>query len=165
MRSTFKLLAIAAFSALVFQGCSQRLSQTGIAVTGVVGVKAGSFNGVYQILNDNNCVSCHSPGGAAHDISGVELDFSSISSAYQALTADFVTGTSSTGICGGVRIVAPGKPSASYIAAVLFSDYNTADFGGMQGCQPYSGHLQDTNLSGAEKAALISWIQSGAQNN
>jgi hypothetical protein len=154
------------FFLLIAASCSQhsnRMTETGAEVD--IAAKSGSFSGVYQVLSSNNCVSCHSPGGAAHDISGVELDLSSQASAYQALTSASVSGVSSSGICAGVRIVAPGNPASSYLLGVLFSSYNTSDFGGVSGCQPYSGHLQDTNLTQAEQASLTTWIQNGAPNN
>jgi hypothetical protein len=80
------------------------------------------------------------------------------------LTALTVTGPIAGGACSSVKIVDPGNPSTSYLAGVLIQSYYD-NFNGLTGCQPYSVHLQDQNLSADEQSSLTTWITNGAANN
>lgn len=126
---------------------------------------SGTFSYVYQKTLSTACIECHVPSGAATQLYGVQLDFTLQATAYQTLTSSMVSGQSSVGACSSVRIVASGSPQTSFLAGVLFTDYFTTNFAGVAGCTPYSAHLNDQNLSDAEKASIISWIQNGAPNN
>ena len=135
-------------------------------IPGLDGTPAsGTFGSVYRTITTANCTQCHVPGGAATTDSGVQLDFTSQATAYSTLTSLNVTATSSKNICNGVKIVKSGEPAKSYFAAVLISTYNTSNFAGVTGCTPYNVHLENQNLSEAEKTSIVSWIQNGAPNN
>lgn len=123
------------------------------------------FTSIYtNIIRFHNCHSCHAPGGSAYDTDGVQLNFSTEDLAHSTLTTKFVTGNTSVGTCGAVRIVNT-SPQTSFLAGVLFSEYNTANFAGVTGCTPYSVHLSDQNLSTSEKDAIVTWINNGAPRN
>lgn len=126
---------------------------------------SGTFGSVYASFRSNNCIDCHSPGGAAYANNGVQLDFSTQANAYTTLIAKNVTGATSASICAGVKIVASANPSNSYLEAVLNQSYYRTNFAGVSGCTPYNVHLQDTHLTTSELTSLTSWIQSGAANN
>ncbi len=123
------------------------------------------FTTVYTDTLSTACLECHRPGGAATQTYGVELNFTSQATAYQTLTSLNVTGSSSTGICGGIRIVTPSSVEQSYLAGVLIESYHVNNFAGVSGCTPYSLHLSDQSLTDAEQSAIVSWIQHGALNN
>jgi hypothetical protein len=122
---------------------------------------SSQFTAVYQTLNSNNCIGCHSSTGAA-TAAGVQLDFSSQALAYATLTTKTVTGTSSSGICAGVPIIVAGNASSSYLVAVLIASAAHTNFY-KSGCTPYNGHLSDTNISPADQQAIMNWIQNGAK--
>ncbi|MCB0365170.1 MAG: hypothetical protein H6624_18910 [Bdellovibrionaceae bacterium] len=123
------------------------------------------FSSIYtNILRFHNCHSCHSPGGSAYDTDGVQLDFSTQALAHSTLTTKNVTGATSVGTCGSVKIVNT-TPQTSFLAGVLFSTYHISNFAGVSGCTPYSVHLSDQNLSSSEETAIVDWINAGAQNN
>ncbi len=122
------------------------------------------FTTVYANTIGTTCTECHVPGGAATS-DGVQLDFTTQVTAYATLTTLNTTGASSTGICGGVKIVTASSVENSYLAGVLIEGYHTNNFAGVSGCLPYSAHLTDQSLTDAEKSAIVSWIQHGALNN
>lgn len=126
---------------------------------------SGTFASVYSILLSNNCNECHIPTGAATTNNHVTLNFTSATTAYTTLTQNSVTGASSTGTCGTVKIVSAGSLSKSYLIGVLVQSYNISNFAGVTGCTPYSTHLQDTHLSSSDQTSLTTWIQNGALNN
>ena len=164
LKTAFLALVAIALSggiATVFVGCG---SQTG-ADANSVNYTAGTFTAVYNQTLKTACIECHVPSGSAYVNNGVLLDFSSQSNAFTSLRLRSVTGASSTGTCSGVMIVSSGQPANSYLVGVLNPAYNYANFGGHSGCTPYSAHLQDQNLSAAEQASIVSWIQQGASNN
>jgi hypothetical protein len=125
------------------------------------------FSSIYpNIIRFHNCHSCHAPGGQVYDnpTDPVELNFSTEDLAYSTLTSKTVAGPTSKGTCGGIKIVNT-TPQTSFLAGVLFSDYNAANFGGVSGCTPYSVHLSDQNLSTSERDAIVTWINNGAPRN
>jgi hypothetical protein len=141
------------------------LTLTYCGQTTTTGPASGTFSAVYTNTLSQACIQCHVPTGAVYTVNQVPLDFTSQTTAYNTLTANKVKGQSSVGICGDVDIVKASHPELSYLAAVLFSDYSTSDFGGETGCTPYSVHHQDQHLSADEKTSLIKWITNGALNN
>lgn len=141
------------------------LARCGSQLTDTPAPASGTFGSVYNSLKSNNCTECHTPKGSATIDNHVALDFSTQALAYQTLTASTVSGTTSAGDCGGIKIVSPGNPSKSYLAAVLFKDYNTSGFADVTQCVPYNAHLTSFNLSSSEKTSIINWIQNGALNN
>ncbi|MCC7404443.1 MAG: hypothetical protein IT288_08600 [Bdellovibrionales bacterium] len=125
------------------------------------------FTSIYtNIIRFHNCHSCHAPGGQVFDnpTDPVELNFSTEDLAYSTLTSKNVAGPTSKGTCTGIKIVNT-TPQTSFLAGVLFSEYNTANFAGVTGCTPYSVHLSDQNLSSSEKSAIVTWINNGAPRN
>ncbi len=123
-----------------------------------------SFASIYTTVLATACIQCHVPGQPVYVNSHVHLDFTSASTAYSTLTGNSVAGTSSTGTCGGIRIVS-GVATTSYLAGVLFADYHIANFAGVGGCTPYANHLSDQNISASQEQAIVTWINGGAQNN
>lgn len=157
-RFLFSACALVSLGSLALSGCAKKEDE----------FQEGTFSSVYHNTLKGTCISCHVPGGAAYDISGVPLDFSSKETAYQTLLSKDVSGQSSSASpCGGkgIRIVNPNHPSDSYLVGVLIADYAINNFAGVSGCLPYAGHLYDTHLSTSEKSSLIKWIQGGAQND
>jgi len=123
-----------------------------------------SFASIYTNVLSQACIQCHVPGTSVYINNNVHLDFTSASTAYSSLTGLTSSGVSSSS-CNGIKYVTPGSPSSSYLAAVLFADYNTSGFAGDSGCTPYATHLSDQNISSAEETAIIAWINAGAANN
>lgn len=142
--------------AQILSGCGQLATPT---------ATSGTFTSIYtSTLSKTTCVSCHEPGGSGY-ANGVTLDFSTQALAYQTLTSATVSNPSEKTNCSGVKIVYPSNASKSYLAAVLFSDYNANNFAGVSGCQPYTVHLQNLSLSADEKTSILNWINNGALNN
>lgn len=131
------------------------------------GTTSGTFSDVYtKTIKGSSCVECHSPTGMAKLNYGVQLDFTSQSTSYSTLTNNnVVTASDMTGTCGSAKLIVSGSPSTSYFAAVLISQYNVSNFGGISGCTPYRTHLSDLNISAAEQTSITDWITNGAQNN
>jgi hypothetical protein len=156
LRHTRVLLPlIAAFLAVALVRCGKTPTST---------PASGTFGSVYSTFNSAGCAECHAPSVSASAAHGSSLDLSSQSAAYSTLVGTKVTATDSTSTCGNVSLVVAGNPSQSYLAAVLFSSYNTANFV-ESGCTPYNAHLSDQHLTSDEQTSIISWIQNGAQNN
>lgn len=155
-RSVFPLAASLVLAALLLPGCGKKDEES---------YTPGTFTAVYNQTLKTACIECHVPSGAATVDSHVDLDFSSASAAYTSLTTQYATGDSTPASCTTVKVVDPGYPQNSYLAGVLLSSYNTNDFAGKTGCQPYTAHLIDQHLSADEQSSLISWIQGGALNN
>jgi hypothetical protein len=149
VKSFFRFFGMVAIGTLVLANCTKPSDTT------------TQFTAVYQALSSNNCISCHTPSGAAA-ASLVQLDFTTEALAYSTLTTKTVSGTSSSGICGGVPIVVAGNSANSYLAAVLIASYAHSNFY-KSGCTPYSGHLSDTNISATEQQTILNWIQNGAK--
>lgn len=147
-------MALPAALGLLLNGCSQS-----------EGPKSGTFGNVYANTLSTTCRSCHQPGGTAYSSYNVLLDFSSQNNAYSTLLGRTVSGTSSVGTCGGIRIVSPSAPTSSYLAAVTVSSYNTSNFAGVNGCTPLNSHLTAYPLSASEQTSLIAWINAGAAND
>ncbi len=129
------------------------------------GPASGTFSHVYTVTLKTACIECHVPTGAATVSNGVTLDFSTQAKAYSTLTGSVVTGQTSSGICANVKIVTASDLAKSYLAAVLFSDYNISNFAGKTGCSPDTTHLSRENLSAAEKTSITTWITNGAKND
>lgn len=125
---------------------------------------ANSFSQIYASTLSTACIACHQPGASASADYGVELDFSSQSSAYATLQGTVASATS-RGQCGGVRIVAPGSPANSYLLAEVAQSYTSSNFGGVGGCTPAAVHYSALNLSQEQISAIADWIQAGAPNN
>lgn len=127
----------------------------------------GTFTAVYTNTLSSACIQCHVPTGAVYSAGGgnVKLDFSTQATAYTTLIGVKVAGTSTVGTCGDNFLVVASGATKSYLAAVLFDDYSTANFGGQSGCTPYAVHHQDQHLSADEKASMVKWITDGALNN
>lgn len=132
---------------------------------------SGTFTDVYNSTLNVSCGSCHVPGGKpAAD--GASIDFTSKATAYNTLTTLKVTGSVAKGTCGSVPLVAgvgtasTNNAAASYMPYVLFSDY-TAPITGAGGCTPYSLsiHGGGLNLSAAQEASILAWINAGAPNS
>jgi hypothetical protein len=172
--SLFPFLILGALISSSLVGCSRWPSSAlrestspadfPVSTSGPQALDDGTFTNVYQNTLKTACIQCHVPGGAPTN-DGVKLDFTDQNTAYQTLMGSNVSGQISVGSCGGIKIVNPGNPASSYLAGVLFSEYNTDNFAGVSTCKPYTAHLTDQNLSADEKTAIISWIQSGAPNN
>lgn len=126
---------------------------------------SGTFTNVYTTVLQTACIECHVPGGAATVNNGVTLDFTTQQTAYTTLTTNTVSATDTKTECAGVKIVVPGNANSSYLAAVLFSDIDTANFGGVTGCTPYNVHQQDQSISASERTSILAWINGGALNN
>lgn len=141
----------------ILDGLDGRTSSQG----GKIDATPGTFTHVYQATLSTACVQCHVPGSDGGD----HLDFSDKGSAYRTLLGGAVSGHSSATICGGLKLIEPGVPRDSYLAAVLFAEYNAIGFGGVPECKPYSVHLEDQNLSDTEKSSILSWIRNGARND
>ena len=112
------------------------------------------------------CNSCHSPGQASYDVSGVHLDFTTQATAYSTLRS-WRTGSAASGAdCNGIVTVSPGSPQASYVEAMVDPTYRKSPFpgGSGAGCTPYD-HSGFVNLSQASKSLLSAWIQNGANND
>ncbi len=154
------LLAMSCLSIAALVGCGSSSSNTDTTAI------PQTFTGVYTNVFSTACVQCHTGASGSADTSPYSstLDFTNATNAYNTLVGTGVPvqvmGTASSG-CHASDIVAPGNPSASYLAAVLFADYKAS----WTACSPYAAHLQDQNLSAAEETAIIGWIQAGAQNN
>jgi hypothetical protein len=75
-----------------------------------------------------------------------------------------VTGKSSVSSCGARKLVVPGDVPRSYLVAMVdpevFDGFET-----LTGCAPYPTHIQDTNLSAAQRASIKEWISRGAPND
>lgn len=147
-------VALPAALGLLLNGCSKS-----------EGPKSGTFGNVYANTLSTTCRSCHQPGGTAYASYNVLLDFSSQNNAYSTLLNRTVSGSSSVGTCGGIRIVSPSAPTSSYLAAVTVSSYSTSNFAGVSGCTPLNSHLTAYPLSSSEQTSLIAWINAGAPND
>ena len=125
---------------------------------------SGTFGSVYAAMTSNNCQVCHVPGGNNNSST---FDLTSKTTAYSTLVGPKVTGSVSKGTCGTVKLVVASSPSTSYLAGILFSTYNTANFGGASGCTTfYTGHTSISQpLTTDQQTSLIAWIQNGALNN
>lgn len=154
----FIFSVICFFEIFVTLGCNS--SKTADTTT-----TSGTFTDIYKSLLSTSCSGCHNPEGDVYKTSHVHLDFSTQATAYSTLTTLLVTGDTSKGICGNVKIVDPGSVSTSYLAGVLFSEYNVYNFDNYPNCKPYSAHLLDQHPSDSEKTSIISWINAGAPNN
>lgn len=157
-----KKICFSCITFVVFFMIAAILSSCGNNTANDATTTSGSFSSIYTTTISTACINCHVTGGSSN---GSQLDFSSKALAYSTLTTKHVTGGSSVGTCGSASIVLAGSPSTSYLAAVLVSGYSSSNFAGISGCQPYSTHLIDQNLSTAEKNSIIAWIQGGALNN
>lgn len=126
----------------------------------------GTFGAVYKSLKTSNCNTCHVPTGAATKDSETTIDFTSQETAYATLSPGTATvkGKTSKTICANVKLVAT-TAASSYLAAVLFSDYNKSNFGGKTGCSPITDHFSYQNLSSSEKDSIVNWITNGAKND
>ncbi len=126
---------------------------------------SANFSTIYTSMLKTACAQCHVPGTPAYNTNGVHLDFTTSATAYSTLLANYVAGTSSTGTCSGIKIVAANAPTQSYLAGVLFQDYHVNNFAGKSGCTTYATHLSDQNITPAEEASILAWINAGAPNN
>ncbi len=159
IRKLLFVTATLSFSFLLVDcgGSNSNTTQSAVVVT-------ASFASIYSGILSQSCAQCHVPGAPAHDLNGVVLNFSSASAAYSTLKSSNVSGMSSTGTCGGIHIIGSDS-SHSYLAGVLFADYNTNNFAGVSGCQPYANHISDQHITSAQEAAIVQWINAGAPNN
>ena len=123
----------------------------------------GTFTAVYNQTLKTACVECHQPGGSA-TIAGATLDFTTQAKAYATIKPGSVGGGSSGPSCKNLPIVVAGNATSSFLAAVLFVEYDTTPFQN-PGCTPYATHQSDQNLSADEKSSLLQWINAGAKNN
>jgi hypothetical protein len=123
--------------------------------------QSGTFSHVYSnVLSD--CLQCHDGSNAA-DYGA--LDFSSKAKAYESLQGT-VSGPLASGTCAGVELITASAPADSYFAAVLLSEFaTTSGIAGDSDCVPYANHLEDQNLTTAEKTSIKDWITAGALNN
>ena len=130
----------------------------------------GTFTAVYQnTLGSASCTQCHVSGGANN---GSKLDFSTQANAYSTLNPGIATVSGSVaaaGACKSAVLVAKNSPNNSYLLAVIVSDYATLNGAtnnvGVTGCTPYSLAQHNVNVSAAEEASIVQWIQAGAPNN
>jgi len=156
----FSLIAISLVAICLLQGCGSSVNST----SGFSGTGPATFTQAYsQVLGQANCVSCHQPGGSAMINNGVQLDFSTQTSAYNTLMNNFVTATDRT--CANVRIVVPNNAPVSYLATVLFPSYYQQNDFVVAGCTPYSGHETTFSFSTSDVNVVIGWINAGAPNN
>ena len=126
------------------------------------GSPAGSFTQMYHnVIVPLNCALCHSAGGSAQITHGIALDLSSQSLAYQSLMNNQVSDVLYTPTCGSVSYVVAGRPTSSYLAAVLDPRYNQPDFAGVSGCYPLKDHLAAYPLSAVQLNLLEGWIVAG----
>jgi|GEM_PF-2960375 len=141
---------------LVFSGCGQ-VSDLVDSTT----AQSGTFSHVYSnVLSD--CLQCHVGSNSAEYGT---LDFSTKTKAYESLQGT-VSGPLAVGNCAGVKLITANTPADSYFAAVLLSEYaTTSGIAGDTDCVPYATHLEDQNLSAAEKTSIKDWITAGALNN
>lgn len=139
------------------------LCRCGQTPTSTPTLTEGTFTHVYEKTLKSACIECHVPTGAAFKTDGVLLDFTSQAKAYSTLTTSSVTGGSSKTTCGSAKIVKATKVEDSYLAAVLFTEYNISNFAGISGCTPYTLHLTDQNISSTEKNSITTWIKNGAK--
>jgi hypothetical protein len=144
---------LAGLGLLLLIGCDQNAS-----------APSGTFRSVYEAIERSNCVECHTATGSAWQQDDVELEFATASAAFIGLTTRNVTGKSSVSSCGTQKLVVPGDVARSYFVAMVdpevFSGYET-----LTGCTPYPTHIQDTNLSAAQRASIKQWISRGAPND
>ena len=147
-RSEILLLALGTGAALTLflAGCAQQTDSN-----------ANSFTQVYNASFAVSCQQCHAPGGS-HPF----VDFSSADAAYSSLVGQNVSSPSNPSVCGGVKRVAPGDATNSYLLAVLFAQDNRANFGGSTNCQAPPSHHSVVNLTDAERSSIVSWINAGA---
>jgi hypothetical protein len=150
IRRSIALIALAAASALTLMDCGKAL-----------GPASGTFGNVYETLK-SDCIECHVPGGSGL-VSGSTFDVTSATTAYNTLLSD--TAHTAAPECAGVKLVVANTPTSSYLAAVLFSDYNINSFAGVANCKPITRHHSDLNLSADEKTSILAWINGGALNN
>ena len=120
-----------------------------------------TFSNIYSKILSVTCVNCHTTGGGSSGVN--DLDFSNANNGYSDLFS-LVKSPSSPSTCTSVRRVVKNTPSQSYLAGVLFSDYNIDNFAGSSGCKPNTKHLGYWSPSTAEKNAIIDWIAAGASN-
>ncbi len=148
---------------MIFARCSQKnnAGSNGNNSTGI-NYTAGTFSYVYNKSLKTACIECHVPDA---DQKGAKLDFTSQDTAYQSLLGNTVLGINSVGQCGALRIVEPGRPSSSYLLGMNVPSYRVDNFGDVTGCTPLNTHLTPPYLSDEEQNSIVSWIQSGAQNN
>lgn len=160
----FKLNAVACLVtvlvALGLAGCGSSPSPTASTTT--------EFSKVWTIVQAKNCNTCHNASNSASATNGFGvINFASQATAYATLTGgSTVKGVSASGNCGSVKLVAAANPTTSYLAGILFSDYNISNFGGVTGCTTaYNSHYSNATFSDADKATIIAWIKDGASNN
>lgn len=141
----------------LFVSCSNSVDST----TGTV---TGTWSSLYaNVFSDSTtCKDCHRGAGSSSGITN--LDFSSSSTSYNQLVNVIVSNPSSPASCNTIRRVDPNQPTKSFLMGLLFSDYNTNNFGGQSGCQPATTHYSVHNviLSSTVKQAIIDWINAGA---
>jgi hypothetical protein len=138
---------------LFLTGCDQNAS-----------APSGTFRSVYEAIQRSNCVECHTATGSAWQLDEVELEFATASAAFAGLTTRNVTGKSSVSSCGTRKLVVPGDVPRSYLVAMV--DQEVFDgFETLTGCAPFPTHIQDTNLSAAQRASIKEWISRGAPND
>ena len=125
---------------------------------------AATLTNLYSAVFSQGCKNCHNPATTVANAGSSNLDFSTITMAYTTLQG-FVSGLSTAGHCNNVKIVKPSDAANSYLAAVLFTDYDHANFGGQTGCIPITEHQLEMHLTPNERAALLAWINAGAINN
>lgn len=142
------VMALAAAATLVMSGCAKTAEES----------TATTFTEVYNASFSVTCVNCHTPGGS----SNTTLDFSSADTAYATLVGVAVSGPSSISTCGGVKRVAAGDATNSYLMGMLFTQDNRNNFGGSTNCQPPTNHRNFSNLSDAERTSIAAWINAGA---
>lgn len=140
-------LSMGAVGLLLMSGCGKQIEST-----------SNSFQQVYDASFSTTCMNCHTPGGS----SGTTVDFTNADTAYNSLVSQNVQSPSNPSTCGGVKRVAPGDATNSYLMGVLFAQDNRNNFGGSTNCQPPTSHLSQVSLSDSERSNIQSWINSGA---
>jgi hypothetical protein len=58
-----------------------------------------------------------------------------------------------------------GDIADSYLAAVLFEQYNKSNFASVSTCVPYKHYQDVANLSATDQHDITTWIQNGAKND
>jgi hypothetical protein len=119
-----------------------------------------SFTSLHQANVFSDCKTCHVPEGEVYT-NGVEIDFTSLDTAYTTLTT-LKSASPSNAACSDIDYVTARTPTSSYLAAVIIEEFNTSGFADKENCEPYNVHIEESYLTTAQQNDVKKWITDGA---